>query len=509
MADLRLQLQLFSGSENSLPINKRKSRSIDSEKEHRVRHKHHSQKEELHHLRKTVKTLLVDQSQLQNQVRELTISQETATSNLLKIENQLKLILGRMKSPNPESSVRAQSDNKKLLDQMEALAVKVSGVDKIQSSTLQLFEALETLEDKCDEGLSDVKKEISKLEFNGAQMASTLHSVQEDISKSNEQLRTVRSSIAVLQESLKVEQIRSVKIQAFQLNKTTNECEMNARHNLLEARVSQMESRMAPQFLPSSPSAGGSGAAATSIDRFHLVENYTENGGSQENDEVKSKLIRLEHRYNQLIHNLPKDCSATSASSGVNVIYPGTEDGETMKVFCDQETSGGGWMLFQRRTDDKEDFNRNWAAYKNGFGSAYGDYWLGNDHLHALTASNSTSLRVDMWDIYGQYWWAEYDHFRVDNESNGYALDVSGFRGNASDAMAYHRGMNFSTRDNDQDLSNTNCADSYQGGWWYSHCQHVNVNGKFSLGLTWYDSQENEWIAISRVEMKIRQKKTE
>lgn len=58
-----------------------------------------------------------------------------------------------------------------------------------------------------------------------------------------------------------------------------------------------------------------------------------------------------------------------------------------------------------------------------------------------------------------------------------------------------------------QDLSNTNCADSYQGGWWYSHCQHVNINGKYTLGLTWYDSLENEWIALSKVEMKIRDKR--
>ena len=143
-----------------------------------------------------------------------------------------------------------------------------------------------------------------------------------------------------------------------------------------------------------------------------------------------------------------------------------------------------------------------------GFGSVLGEFWLGNDNLHRLTKDNATMLRVDLWDIYGQYWWAEYDSFLVGSENEGFAVQFHGYTGNASDAMAsYHQSMKFSTRDNDQDLSNTNCADSYQGGWWYSHCQHVNINGKYALGLTWYDSLENEWIALAKVEMKVRDKR--
>ena len=36
--------------------------------------------------------------------------------------------------------------------------------------------------------------------------------------------------------------------------------------------------------------------------------------------------------------------------------------------------------------------------------------------------------------------------------------------------------MKFSTPDNDNDKSSTNCAASIKSGWWYNNCHSININ---------------------------------
>ena len=36
----------------------------------------------------------------------------------------------------------------------------------------------------------------------------------------------------------------------------------------------------------------------------------------------------------------------------------------SLQVFCDMETSGGGWTLIQRRENGNVNFQRNWTDYK-------------------------------------------------------------------------------------------------------------------------------------------------
>ena len=120
---------------------------------------------------------------------------------------------------------------------------------------------------------------------------------------------------------------------------------------------------------------------------------------------------------------------------------------------------------------------------------------------------NCSSLRIDFTDIYDKKWVAEYEGFYISNADDGYRIHVYGYSGNASDALEYQNKMQFSAVDSDRDISNTHCAQNYEGGWWFSHCQHANLNGRYNLGLTWFDGTTNEWIAVSFSEMKVKRRK--
>jgi len=56
------------------------------------------------------------------------------------------------------------------------------------------------------------------------------------------------------------------------------------------------------------------------------------------------------------------------------------------------------WILMQRKvTGGSVSFDRNWAAYREGFGSPSGDdnYWLGLDKVYRLMQLGSVTLRVE------------------------------------------------------------------------------------------------------------------
>ena len=177
------------------------------------------------------------------------------------------------------------------------------------------------------------------------------------------------------------------------------------------------------------------------------------------------------------------------------------------EAYCDTSNGGGGWLVVQRRQDGSVDFNRTWLEYEDGFGKLTGEFWYGLRALHCLTGQSGWEMRMDIKLFDGTNMFLQYEQFKVASARDKYKLTVGGFQGTTTDPMAYSNGMNFSTKDSDNNQYGRNCAlasgpASPQGGWWYKNCWRVDPNNSYKHNQGIYLS--NKWYVISFIEMKIR-----
>ncbi|XP_077876381.1 tenascin-X isoform X10 [Ictidomys tridecemlineatus] len=189
----------------------------------------------------------------------------------------------------------------------------------------------------------------------------------------------------------------------------------------------------------------------------------------------------------------PRDCgeemqNGPSTSRTTTIFLNGNRE-RPLNVFCDMETDGGGWLVFQRRMDGQTDFWRDWEDYAHGFGNISREFWLGNEALHSLTQAGDYSMRVDL-RAGDEAVFAQYDSFRVGSAAENYRLHLEGYHGTAGDSMSYHSGSVFSARDRDPNNLLISCAVSYRGAWWYRNCHYANLNGLYGSTV---DHQVRGW----------------
>ncbi|XP_038052213.1 microfibril-associated glycoprotein 4-like [Patiria miniata] len=217
--------------------------------------------------------------------------------------------------------------------------------------------------------------------------------------------------------------------------------------------------------------------------------------------------VTVEPRYSDCQSLLEAGYSVSS----IYTIFPaGFSDG--LRVYCDMETDGGGWLVFQRRQDGSVDFYRGWADYRVGFGDLAGEFWLGNDNLRTLSNSaGSWDLRIDLEDWDGNIVWAEYGDFQISGWNFRLSFGSYNTDSTAGDSLSYHNYLPFSTKDYDQSFDNS-CTELEKGAWWYDSCSSANLNGMYLTnpssdsgdeGITW-SSWKGFYYSLKKCSMKIR-----
>ena len=188
----------------------------------------------------------------------------------------------------------------------------------------------------------------------------------------------------------------------------------------------------------------------------------------------------------------PKDCydlkcfGISTGKDGPHTIYPGTADLPQLQVSCDQETDGGGWIIYQRRLDGSVNFTRNWDDYKSGFGIVGNDkteMWLGNENVYQLLQAYG-STECELWyeahSFDGDVCSAKCYHFQMSDEAKGYKLNWTTVDESVKDLsydLNYERNTRFTTFDKISGRSR--CVDEKKGGWWYRSCGYIFFNGVY------------------------------
>ena len=199
---------------------------------------------------------------------------------------------------------------------------------------------------------------------------------------------------------------------------------------------------------------------------------------------------------------LPRDCidlkchGLSGAVDGPHTIYPNTENLKTLQVSCDQTKNDGGWMVFQRRSEEGRPVRfdgRSWHDYKHGFGdhgNETTELWLGNENLVELLDMYPTvkwELLIEAYAHGGSKCTFTAPRFGMQRgTSNEYAMYWDSASANGAPKRYLNDLKNKPFRTNDhrgissrQDL----CFQTYSAGWWYSisgregDCHEIFLNG--------------------------------
>ena len=239
--------------------------------------------------------------------------------------------------------------------------------------------------------------------------------------------------------------------------------------------------------------------------RSSIIVTLINNAKNLLEDAKKYATVRTRFPVATSLCDKPMDCAEILeknpfANSGVYKVWPRSRVSSIpVDVYCDMEDDGGAWTVLQRRGNfdsGKEYFYKDWQSYKKGFGDPTKDFWLGNDNIFALTNQRRNIAKFFLTDWEGNQTYATFDEFYIDDESRKYAMHVSDYRGTAGDSFSGTNGLPFTTKDQDNDTFDKNCAVQFKGAWWYSSCHSSNLNGMYLKGAHESHADGVEWHAF-------------
>lgn len=93
-----------------------------------------------------------------------------------------------------------ESEQKRLANANFNMSRQVASLDRLHGSMLELLEDIEGIQNKFDKTIPDIKREISKVEFNAAQVASEYGLLREENHNAAKSIQALAVSVSTLQD---------------------------------------------------------------------------------------------------------------------------------------------------------------------------------------------------------------------------------------------------------------------------------------------------------------------
>jgi len=383
--------------------------------------------------------------------------------------------------PTPTTTIIKNSKLDKLVRQMHPILSVSNKMDEVWDVVVGTKTSVDDLVPKSDELLTQTQRQEraiinihDDLRTNTNKIIANLDMVEKRLKKQENDVVTLaqRPVPAELLLDPTIDRIVEFDQNRFQ---DTNDPTLTEPPPPVTFTTPTTQGQPVPSTTPTSASGQGSGAGRSSNRNRGVIF-----------PSVKNKPLPANNTFTtELIPNI-KDVKGYSCLDLLNAgmrhsgVYYLQIRGTTywfLKVFCEQEVAEGGWTVIQRRDDlgePRENFNRDWSDYKNGFGDPGKEFWLGNENIYMLTNNEEYVLRIELEDFEGNKRYAQYSHFKIYSEGEYYKLEIDGYEGNAGDSLndPWYGSNNspFSTYNRDNDRSSLNCASMLKGGWWWKSC---------------------------------------
>lgn len=176
-----------------------------------------------------------------------------------------------------------------------------------------------------------------------------------------------------------------------------------------------------------------------------------------------------------------------------------------MYAYCDGKTDGGGWLLIERRKSGEDRFYQRSASLDwLNFGDISGDFWMGLDIIHMLTAKKPMELMVEIKYCDGKLGRFKYDKFEVGPAESQFQLHLDpGKDDSLGEGLGSSNGQHFG--------SDTVVASQHlSAGWWWNEMPTVSLHQQLGcdmpppLNSFWFTRVPQRRRPIKWFEMKLR-----